>query len=201
MSSESDYRWMLLAIAALLFPTGLYFRLRSLTGERLARRDEGLLLMVTLRLCGLGMLLSVLAYLINPGWLGWSQLGLPRALRVVGLPLGLLATTWLLWMLRTLGRNLTDTVNVRAGAALVTGGPYRWVRHPMYVGVALLVLSTSLITASALVAVLGVVTVAMQVLRTPIEEAKLVERFGDSYREYARRTGRFLPRTWAGGGR
>jgi len=190
---------MLLGIIVVLFPVGLYFRLRSLTGERLARRDEGLFIMVTLRLCGLGMLLGLLGYLINPGWLEWSQLGLPRALRRLGLPLGLLATAWLFWMLRTLGKNLTDTVTVRAAATLVTGGPYRWVRHPMYVGVALLVLSVSLITANVLIALLGSMTVAMQVLRTPIEEAQLVQRFGDSYRDYASRTGRFLPRSRAHG--
>jgi len=199
MSNETDYRTMLLAIMVVLFPVGLYFRLRSLTGERLVRRDEGLFIMVTLRLCGLGMLLCALGYLINPGWLEWFQLGLPRALRRLGLPLGFLAIAWLFWMLWTLGKNLTDTVTVRSGATLVTGGPYRWVRHPMYVGVALLVLSVSLITANVLIALLGGVTVAMQVLRTPIEEARLVERFGDSYRDYASRTGRFLPRFRAHG--
>ena len=118
-------------------------------------------------------------------------------LRTLGLPLGLAAVAWLFWMLRTLGPNLTDTVTVRKNASLVTGGPYRWVRHPMYVGVALLVLAVSLITANVVIALLGTGTVAMQVLRVPTEEAKLVERFGDAYRDYASRTGRFLPRLGA----
>jgi len=50
VSTENDYRAMLLGIMVLLFPVNLYFRLRSLTGERLARRDDGLFIMVTLRL-------------------------------------------------------------------------------------------------------------------------------------------------------
>ena len=77
MASENIYRMMLVAIMAVFMPVGLYFRLRSLTGERLVRNDEGLLIMVLLRLCGLGMMLGLLAYLINPSLVEWSQLGLP----------------------------------------------------------------------------------------------------------------------------
>jgi protein-S-isoprenylcysteine O-methyltransferase Ste14 len=192
--NENTYRAMLLAIFALLMPVGLYFRLRSFTGERLSRSDEGLLIMVGLRLCGVGVWLGSLAYLIDPAWMAWSQVGLPGWLRMMGLPLGVVAVAWSIWMLRTLGPNLTDTVTVRAGASLVTGGPYRWVRHPMYVGVAFLVLAVSLITANVLLALAGTGVVALMVLRTSTEEAKLLERFGDAYREYAYRTGRFLPR-------
>jgi protein-S-isoprenylcysteine O-methyltransferase Ste14 len=194
MMDEDIYRLMLLGIMAVVIPTALYFRIRSFTGEPLGRRDEGVRLMVTLRLCGLGMMLSTLTYLVSPARMGWSQVGLPGWLRSLGLPLGLVAAAWLVWMLRTLGPNLTDTVNARAGATLVTRGPYRWVRHPMYVGVALLVLAVSLITASAAIAVLGATVVVLLILRTSTEEAKLVERFGEAYRQYASRTGRFLPR-------
>jgi protein-S-isoprenylcysteine O-methyltransferase Ste14 len=193
MNDENIYRVMLLAIALVLMPIGFYHRFKSFTGERLARRDEGPVIMVALRLCGLAAWLGSIVYLINPVWMGWAAIGLPPWLRLAGLPLGLVAVAWLFWMLRTLGRNLTDTVNVRASATLVTGGPYRWVRHPMYVGVALLELSFSLLTANAFVAIAGGLCTAMLMLRTSTEEAKLVERFGEDYREYARRTGRFLP--------
>jgi protein-S-isoprenylcysteine O-methyltransferase Ste14 len=185
---------MLLGIVALILPTGLYHRIRSFTGERLHRRDEGLVIMVGLRLCGLSAMLGLLTYLIHPAWMEWSAIRLPDTLRSSGLPLGVVAWAWLFWMLRTLGPNLTDTVNVRANASLVTGGPYRWVRHPMYLGVALLMLSASLITANLFVALAGALVISLMVLRTPTEEARLVERFGEAYRQYARRTGRFLPR-------
>jgi len=194
MSGENAYRTMLLAIMLAFLPIGLYHRLRSFTGERLSRRDEGPVIMVALRLCGLAAMLASVLYAINPVWMEWAAIGLPPWLRLVGLPLGLLTVAWLFWMLRTLGPNLTDTVTVRANATLVTGGPYRWVRHPMYLGVALLILSISLLTANAFISIAGALCVVMQVLRTTTEEAKLVERFGDDYRQYASRTGRFLPR-------
>jgi protein-S-isoprenylcysteine O-methyltransferase Ste14 len=196
MQGEGVYRAMLLALLLGLMPMGLYHRLRSRTGERLSRRDEGLPIMILLRLCGVGAWLEFVAYLINPAWMAWSEVGLPGWLRSLGLPLGMIAVAWLWWMLNSLGPNLTDTVTVRANATLVTGGPYRWVRHPMYLGAELLVMAVSLITANAFIAMTGALTVAMLVLRTKTEEAKLIERFGESYRQYATRTGRFLPRYW-----
>jgi protein-S-isoprenylcysteine O-methyltransferase Ste14 len=194
MTDEGVFRLMVAGLFMLVLPMGLYHRIRSFTGERLTRRDEGVFIMLALRICGFGALLGLLSYLTNPAWMEWAQVGLPPLLRWTGLPLGLIAVAWLFWMLRTLGPNLTDTVTVRAKATLVTRGPYRWVRHPMYLGVALLMLAVSLLSANALCALLGTVVVAMQLLRTRTEEAKLVERFGEDYRAYARRTGRFLPR-------
>jgi protein-S-isoprenylcysteine O-methyltransferase Ste14 len=55
-------------------------------------------------------------------------------------------------------------------------------------------LSLGLVTANWLLALLVVAVAAMMVARTRIEEAKLLERFGDAYRTYAARTGRFFPR-------
>ena len=44
------------------------------------------------------------------------------------------------------------------------------------------------------IAALGILTFALMALRTPKEEANLIEKFGDEYREYMKRTGRFLPK-------
>ena len=97
------------------------------------------------------------------------------------------------WTFHSLGKNLTDTVVTRRVHTLVTHGPYRWVRHPFYVVVFLWGLSVSLLTANWLLALISVVAVTMLGIRTRVEEAKLSERFGDEYRDYARRTGKFFP--------
>ena len=150
--------------------------------------------MVGLRLCGVLAWALVAAYLMNPAWVSWSSLALPTWLRWAGAPLGLLVVPPLLfWTFHSLGKNLTDTVVTRREHTLVTHGPFRWVRHPFYVVVFLWGLSLSLLTANWLLALLGVAAVTMLVTRTRVEEAKLAERFGDEYRAYARRTGRFFP--------
>jgi protein-S-isoprenylcysteine O-methyltransferase Ste14 len=196
MVEENSYRLAVLGLFVAAFPTGLYFRLRSMaSGERLDRREEGWLL-VPLRLCGAAFLGGVVAYVINPTWMSWAALPLPAVVRWAGLALCAAALPLMVWVMRSLGKNLTDTVATRRDATLVTHGLYRWVRHPFY-GVGFLwFVGLTLLTASGFLAALGAAAFTLLVVRTATEERKLVERFGDAYREYMRRTGRFFPRLW-----
>jgi len=195
MTTESTFRAIAIANIALCLPIGLYYRIKSqATGERLARREEGILVLVGLRLCGVLAWVLFATYLMNPAWVSWSSLALPAWLRYAGAILGLVVVPPLLfWTFHSLGKNLTDTVVTRREHTLVTHGPYRWVRHPFYIVVFLWGLSMSLLTANWLLALLGGAAVMMLVTRARVEEAKLAERFGDEYRAYERRTGRFLP--------
>jgi protein-S-isoprenylcysteine O-methyltransferase Ste14 len=195
MSTESTFRAVAIANIALCLPIGVYYRIRSQASrERLDRRAEGLFIMVGLRLCGVLAWALFAAYAINPDRLSWASLALPAWLRWAGAPLALLVVPILLfWTFRSLGRNLTDTVVTRREHILVTHGPYRWVRHPFYLVVFLWGLSMSLLTANWLLALLLLTFLTMMVARTRVEEAKLVERFGDEYLAYVRRTGKFFP--------
>jgi protein-S-isoprenylcysteine O-methyltransferase Ste14 len=142
-------------------------------------------------------MLGLIAYMMNPGWMAWSSLNLPEWLRWVGVGVGVIAGGLLMWTLRNLGRNLTDTVVTRRAHTLVSSGPYRWVRHPFYGGVALCILANALAAANWFLLLTGGVLVALLVVRTRTEEEKLLLRFGDSYRAYVERTGRFLPKASA----
>jgi len=77
---------------------------------------------------------------------------------------------------------------------LVTHGPYLWVRHPFYVSVALLILAVFGITSNGFFLLAGGVVLGLIYVRTQKEEELLLSRFGDHYRAYMRRTGRFLPK-------
>jgi protein-S-isoprenylcysteine O-methyltransferase Ste14 len=196
MTDESVFRSIAITSIALTLPIGLYHRIRSqATREKLARREEGIFILIGLRLCGLLGLIAIASNLINPSWMIWSSIALPTWLRWVGALLAVLGVPPLLfWTFHSLGKNLTDTVVTRRDHTLVTHGPYRWVRHPFYDVLLLWVVSMSLLTANWLLAVFGLRAFAMLVVRTRIEEDKLIERFGDQYRAYMARTGRFLPR-------
>jgi len=56
-------------------------------------------------------------------------------------------------------------------------------------------LANALAAANWFILLTGGLAVVLMVVRTRIEEEKLLERFGGSYQAYLRRTGRFLPRT------
>jgi protein-S-isoprenylcysteine O-methyltransferase Ste14 len=77
---------------------------------------------------------------------------------------------------------------------LVTSGPYALVRHPFYDSVALYIVAGSLITANWFFFLTGAFLLTLIIIRTRKEEENLLARFGDSYRTYMERTGRFLPR-------
>ncbi|MBV8878883.1 MAG: isoprenylcysteine carboxylmethyltransferase family protein [Planctomycetaceae bacterium] len=79
---------------------------------------------------------------------------------------------------------------------LVVGGPYRWVRHPMYLAHFLIFLAVLLQRFSLVTLALYAVFVAGQVVRARIEERKLTETFPE-YADYRRKTGMFLPRLGA----
>jgi protein-S-isoprenylcysteine O-methyltransferase Ste14 len=97
-------------------------------------------------------------------------------------------------MFRSLGLNITDTVVTRREHTLITQGPYRWIRHPLYTFGALLFLSLSLVTEIWLIPLLAIPTMAILVRRTSIEEKALQKRFGKEFSLYSARTGRFFPR-------
>ena len=100
----------------------------------------------------------------------------------------------LTWTLRSLGTNLTDTVVTRHAHTLVTKGPYRWVRHPFYDAMAMLIVAFALIAANWFVLVTGAVAFVLPAARSRTEEAHLLARSGEPYRVYRERTGRFLPK-------
>ena len=195
MEYEQTFRFILILGFAVIVPIGAYHRIKSqATGEKLDRRQEGIFILVTLRPIAMAGMAGLVTYMINPALMAWSSMTLPNWLRWVGLVPGITGGLLLAVTFRTLGKNLTDTVVTRAAHTLVTRGPYRWVRHPLYLATALAVVANSLVTANWFLALTGGTTFGLLVLRTRIEEEKLIERFGEDYKEYMKRAGRFLPR-------
>ncbi len=90
MPNDDIFRFILILGAVVVFPIGIYHRLRSqASGERLNRRAEGIFILVTLRPIGVAAVLGLFAYMINPAWMQWSSLPLPTWLRWMGVGLGI----------------------------------------------------------------------------------------------------------------
>lgn len=124
----------------------------------------------------------------RPPW-GWPT---PAWLRVLGAVGALVGLVVMALAGTTLGRGLTAVPLPNRHAVLRTGGLYRWVRHPIYSGLLLaagsLVAATGggarLVAFAALATLLGV--------KARWEEGRLARHFA-GYRQYARRTPRFVP--------
>jgi protein-S-isoprenylcysteine O-methyltransferase Ste14 len=194
MSPDDPFRYILVGAVFVILGTSLVHRLRARTGEKLDRKQEGLFILVTLRLSGLVGFIGMGVYLYNPADLAFNAVSLPTWLRWAGVGLGGLTAGLLYWTLRNLGKNLTDTVVTRQQHTLVTTGPYQWVRHPFYVCAALLIATLTLVSANVFFLMPGGLVLLLLVFRTRIEERNLLTRFGEDYRDYMTRTGRFFPR-------
>ena len=70
---------------------GVYHRLKAATSEKLDRRQEGLFLLISIRLLAAVGMLGLLAFVIDPTWMAWSSVPLPSWLRWAGVAVGVLA--------------------------------------------------------------------------------------------------------------
>ena len=189
-------------LAALILFTGIgistYFRRKADrdSGEAVSRKVDGTLTMNLIRIGGLILWFSPLFYLINPAWMAWSKIGLPEWVRWLGVVLGILCVLGVYWLFSSIGSGITPTSGTRKEHKLVTSGPYRWVRHPLYTVGSSLFIAFGMMADNWFIAALGVIAFIGMAIRTPKEEANLIEKFGDEYRDYMKRTGRFFPKLY-----
>jgi protein-S-isoprenylcysteine O-methyltransferase Ste14 len=101
-----------------------------------------------------------------------------------------LGTLWTIWSLATLGRCFGLFPEVRG---LVTRGPYRLVRHPVYLGELISAVGLLLAKPNPLIVLLFAVFVALQYWRTIYEERALTAAYPEDYPAYAERVGRLIP--------
>ena len=194
MTDDNLLRLILLLCFAAVLPFALYYRIRSITNERLDRWQEGAFILFGLRLSGIPCLIGGIIWMIDPRRMAWASVPLPLWVRWSGFALIGFGGFLLVWTFRNLGKNLTDTVVTKKDHTLVMTGPYRYVRHPFYLAGVVAIMGGSLVAANWALLLAGLVPFGFLVARTRIEEEKLIERFGDEYREYMASTGRFLPK-------
>ena len=193
--NENIFRILAALILFTCIGISVYHRLKADkdSGEKISRKVDGSIMMTIIKVGGLILWLSPLVYLINPNWMNWSKIGLPESIRWLGVGIGILCVLGIYWLFSSIGNGITPTSATRQQHQLVTSGPYRWVRHPLYTVGSSMFISFGMMADNWFIAALGLLAFIGMAARTPKEEANLIEKFGDEYREYMKHTGRFLP--------
>lgn len=142
----------------------------------------------------LGMLIAYLLYLFVTPWFPWFPLPIPSLVRWIGVIPCVVAIPLLIWTHRTLGRSYSPELEIQDQHQLVNTGPYARIRHPMYTVFILFTIGTVLITANLFITIFGLLVCFLLYPISKQEEQMLITEFGDQYRGYMNRTGRFLPR-------
>lgn len=199
MNSEGTFRlafWLLLGLTMLM---RIWFAIRvrraggRLLPDRAAIRREGWIYAIRLFVVLLLIALIVLLAL-NPLWRPKLDFPLPFRLRWAGVALGLASLGLWTWTHIALGTLWSAQLQLRANHQLVTSGPYSRIRHPMYAAILAWAMSLGFVIANWIPIIFAVSAAVIFVARIPREEQMMLERFGDEYREYMKRTGKFLPK-------
>jgi protein-S-isoprenylcysteine O-methyltransferase Ste14 len=185
---------MQLTIAAwLALEAGLLIRDR-VRGKGGMARDQGTLwlniIIITAAVVAAGILTGVLT---NAAAWQFGSTGLSVAGPIV-MWTGLAVR---IWAIVVLGKSFRTTVEVDSGQKVVDSGPYRWVRHPSYTGILLLMAGLGLVYGNwPALAILLVLPAGVLIHRIFVEEAVLTEVIGRAYTDYAARTKRLVPGLW-----
>jgi protein-S-isoprenylcysteine O-methyltransferase Ste14 len=207
MTTDQIFRTIFFAQFLAILAVRIYFGWRvrkvgqsSWSVENEAVQREGRWSVLLRPLAFLALLALVGLYAALPGEPEWLVMPLPDGLRWTGVGLGVIGLGLLIWVHRTLREFWSTVLQLRGSHRLIAEGPYRRVRHPMYAVLMFCFLNLSLISAAWPLLLLTALTVPFFYRVTVKEEEMMIGQFGDEYRAYRERTGRFLPRSSVPGG-
>ena len=164
-------------------------------GIRGSRGQEGKLLarQSIIRFLAVFLLLGALAFLPFSDRRGIGVLTDNQVVRWAGLVVFAVGMGLVYWSGIALGKLYSAEVTIQEDHRLVTSGPYRYIRHPRYLGAVLLGPGLSLIFRSWIGLVASIAVVVIMLLRIRDEEAVMHEEFGQEWEEYCQSTWRLIP--------
>ena len=197
MANELIFRLLTLVLLLTAFSISIYFRHQAERKGGQLDKTQGQGLLIILRLLGLVVLFPLLLYIINPAWTTWARFWLPDWVRWTAAICAFSLLPALYWLFHAIGNNISPTQATRSDHQLITNGPYRWIRHPLYTFGAIFYLAIAVLTGLWWLGIGLVLVFGVLLWRTPKEEANLIAQFGDEYRAYMQRTGRYWPKVRA----
>ncbi len=97
------------------------------------------------------------------------------------------------WAEDALGKQFSVQVTIQEGHQLVTGGPFRFLRHPRYLSIITFNVGIALVFRSGLALVLVAALILVLLWRIHDEEALMHEEFGKDWEAYSARSWRLIP--------
>ena len=176
----------------------IYFVIMFYYAKRYGRNEKEVIRKQTrknlpLIFVGISLLLAPLLYLM--GLVDFASFQLLDWQRIIGGVCALIGIVYFHWTHSTLGKNWSATLEVKKDHELIMSGPYKYIRHPMYASVYLTSVGFLILTANWL---LGVLLLApftiLYISRIRSEEQMMLEKFGEKYQEYMKKSGRLFPK-------
>ncbi|HEX4104487.1 MAG TPA: isoprenylcysteine carboxylmethyltransferase family protein [Candidatus Paceibacterota bacterium] len=165
----------------------VYWFISSLKAKKTIRRSpQGIWFRVIL------IVVFISFFLVPAGFLNTES---PFPLKIVGIIFVVLGISLAIWARVHLGKNWGMPMSLKESPELVTSGPYRTIRNPIYTGVIFAVLGSALVTGFQWFIIFLVVLVYF--IYSTKQEEKIMEReFGEKYLEYKKHTKALIPFIW-----
>lgn len=203
MIEEFIFRYGLLALFILFMGIrGYYGRKATPVGQKRTREErwadqvkyESKVLVILRIALVYGMIVFILIWSLVPFLLPLlTQLIVPSLVRWIGVIICILMIFMITWVGIHLGRQVSGTLEIKESHTLVSSGPYKYIRHPMYLVYFIFNLGLFLVCGNLIALVIILMGLIVVASRMRVEEQMMIEQFGNEYREYMHRTGRFFP--------
>ncbi|GAP16001.1 putative protein-S-isoprenylcysteine methyltransferase [Longilinea arvoryzae] len=166
----------------------------KLTPDHEAIENEGKFWFVFRVIAGILLAAALVFYSFFPIPSSRFQFPIPYAWRWAGVILSSICLFFWIYAQEILDRYWSVNLKIQKEHRLVTSGPYRVMRHPIYSAMIFWSAGLALDTAHAIFAAFAVVVILWTAPRISKEEKMLIEHFGAAYLDYMKTTGRFLPK-------
>lgn len=201
MTQQILFRIAFLVLLLLLFAMRFYFMIkvrssggRLMPDQKAVEREGGRGVLIVRMVAFFLLLAFLVMYLLGMAWIDLFTFPLPAWLRWLGFGVGLVTVIFWTWTQVVLDTQWSAQLQLTKNHHLITTGPYARMRHPLYTAIFGWCAALSLLTANWIFVAVCVLSVAGLVWRVPKEEQMMIEAFGDEYKAYMQRTGRFFPK-------
>jgi protein-S-isoprenylcysteine O-methyltransferase Ste14 len=166
----------------------------KLSPDREAIQNEGKYLFAFRVISGLMVAAAIIIYTFFPTINTLLQVHLPSGLRWAGVILSSMCLMFWSYSQELMDKNWSANLKIQKGHTLVTTGPYRVMRHPIYTAMIFWSIGLAMYTAHILFMVLALLMIVWTPPRVLKEEKMLASHFGDVYLDYMKKTGRYFPK-------
>lgn len=181
------FAWLVIAFWLVFYS---YWAISARTAKRVIHRAS--------RWVGLGSVAVAIVAVLLSRFSGFKAPIIPRTTGVLAFGTGMcgLGLGLAIWARKHLGTNWSREPSIQAGHELVTSGPYRLVRHPIYAGILVAILGSALVAGRTVWLIMFAGFSLMIIARVKTEEEFMMNLFPQQYPEYKKRTSALIPFVW-----
>jgi protein-S-isoprenylcysteine O-methyltransferase Ste14 len=201
MTSETVYRIAFFVLLFALLAMRIYFMIkvrrsggRIMPDEKAVAREGGRGVFIARVVAFFALMAFLVMYILGAAWIDAFLFHLPAWLRWAGFVIGLVTVAFWTWVQVVLDTQWSAQLQLTEYHYLITTGPYARIRHPLYTAMCGWAVALALLTANWIFVAVCLLSIVGLLWRVPKEEQMMIEAFGDEYKAYMQRTGRFFPK-------